>query len=60
MLEAGAIFGLRFAKLSTLDCLMRAENFQSVWILTAKLCAGCRTHSCGIALFDFQLSTLDS
>ena len=28
-------------------------------ILTAKLCAGCRTHICGIALFDFRLSTLD-
>ena len=41
--------------------LMRQGNggLGSVQILTAKLCAGCRTHFCGIALFDFRLSTLD-
>lgn len=29
------------------------------WILANELCAGWRTHSCGIALFDSRLSTLD-
>ena len=29
------------------------------WFLTAKVCAARRTHSCGSALFDFQLSTFD-
>jgi hypothetical protein len=46
-------------RLSTFDCLRRAQNLKSVWSLTAKLCAGCRTHSWGIPLFDFRLSTLD-